>query len=88
MFTRDSLHTELSHWLDQYVNERERLLCFDYGGDWELLCDLMDGPPAGWQACRIGLDQQRMEDYFRRHAGRHHALIDARAMKYASAIED
>lgn len=88
VFTRDSLHAELSLWLDQYINTRERLLCFDYGGDWELLCDLMDGPPAGWQACRIGLDQQRMEDYFRRHAGRHHALIDARAMKYASAIED
>jgi hypothetical protein len=76
-FVRAAVLSQLA-WLDEFAHEPVRLLCFDYSGDWELLCDLLDGPPAGWQACRIELDLARVEHYYRAHAGRHHALIDAR----------
>ncbi|MGF7133078.1 hypothetical protein P3T40_004569 [Paraburkholderia sp. EB58] len=71
--------------LDQFTREPERVLCFDYGGDWELLCDLLDGPPAEWQAHHVGqlLDPGHMEDYYRKHRGRHHALVDARANRHS-----
>ncbi len=85
VFTREALRVALLAWLDQFAWEPERVLCFDYGGGWELLCDLLDGPPAGWQAHHVGqlLDPGRMEDYYREHRGRHHALGDARANRYA-----
>lgn len=88
VFTRDTLRTALVVWLDQFAAESERWLCFDYGGDWELLCDLVDGPPSGWQALHVGqmIDFKRMERYYSEHRGRHHALVDARAHRYA--IED
>lgn len=34
----------------QFVQERARLLCFDYCCGWELLCDLLGGPQTGWKA--------------------------------------
>jgi len=85
VFTREALRAALVAWLEQFADESERVLCFDYAGDWELLCDLLDGPPAGWQACQVGqlLDAGRQEDYYRDHRGRHHALVDARANRYA-----
>ena len=87
VFTREALRTEVVAWLVGFDSEPERLLCFDYGGDWELLCDLLDGPPAGWQALNVAglLDRQRSEAYYRAHGGRHHALADARANRYAMA---
>ncbi|WP_409934717.1 hypothetical protein [Paraburkholderia sp. BCC1884] len=90
VFTRGRLRAALVAWLDQFAAEPERWLCFDYSGDWELLCDLLDGPPAGWQACQVGLllDAGRKEDYYREHRGRHHALVDARANRYATADFD
>ncbi|KVR13139.1 hypothetical protein BGV71_32160 [Burkholderia ubonensis] len=84
VFTRETLRAALFEWLDQFAGDVERMLCFDYGGDWELLCDLLDEPPAGWQACRVEFDPGRMEQYFREHPGRHHALIDARAKRHAA----
>ena len=86
LFTRGALCDAIRAWLDAFANESERLLCFDYGGDWELLCDLLDGPPEGWQACHVGefIDPARLEAYYREHRGRHHALVDARAKRYAS----
>lgn len=90
VFTRETLRGALFAWLDQFAAEPRRMLCFDYGGDWELLCDLLDGPPAGWQACHVGqqFDFARMEAYYRAHPGRHHALIDARANRYAMEDAD
>jgi hypothetical protein len=87
IFTREALRVALLMWLVQFANEPERVLCFDYGGDWELLHDLLDGAPAGWQAHHVGqmLDPGRMEEYYREHVGRHHALVDARASRYAFA---
>jgi hypothetical protein len=85
VFTRHGLGDALRTWLDMFATQSERFLCFDYGGDWELLCDLLDGPPAGWRACHIGecIDPARLETYYREHCGRHHALVDARAKRYA-----
>lgn len=90
IFSRDTLRVALHAWLDQFAAEPERILCFDYGGDWELLCDLLDGPPAGWLACHVGqqLDVARVEAYYRTHAGRHHALVDARANCYGMKDAD
>jgi hypothetical protein len=85
VFTREALRAALVAWLAQFDHEPERQLCFDWGGDWELLCDLLDGPPPGWQAFNVAgqLDRHRSEDYYRIHGGRHHALHDARANRYA-----
>lgn len=72
-------------WLKQFENETERIRCFDCGGNWELLCDLLDGPPPDWQAVHVGgiIDTRRAEQYYQTHAGRHHALVDVRANRYA-----
>ncbi|MEQ5842915.1 3'-5' exoribonuclease [Paraburkholderia acidicola] len=85
IFTRDALRMALLDWLDQFAGESERMLCFDYGGDWELLCDLVDEVPDGWRAFHVGglLDPHRTEAYFREHGGRHHSLSDARANRYS-----
>ncbi|MFM0476305.1 3'-5' exonuclease family protein [Paraburkholderia strydomiana] len=85
MFTREALQAALVTWLAGFDGEPERRLCFDYGGDWALLCDLLDGPPAGWQVLNVAglLDRCRSEAYYRTHGGRHHALADARANRYA-----
>ncbi|GAB2871660.1 hypothetical protein GCM10027093_04120 [Paraburkholderia jirisanensis] len=90
VFRRDALCEALRTWLDTFEHETERWLCFDYGGDWELLCDLLDGPPAGWQAVNVAglLDRHRSEDYYRIHGGRHHALADAHANRYAMEDTD
>ncbi|MGU7843743.1 hypothetical protein ACV22V_30250 [Burkholderia sp. AW33-5] len=88
VFTREGLRVALQSWLDQFAGEIEsRLLCFDYGGDWELFVDLLGEAPPDWQACHVGaeiLDQQQIEMYFKEHGGRHHALHDARAIRSAA----
>ncbi|WP_081059641.1 3'-5' exoribonuclease [Burkholderia stagnalis] len=86
VFTRDGLCGALRAWLSQFSNGSEpRHLCFDYGGDWELLCDLLDGPPSGWLATNVAgnINHERAEYYYRTHGGRHHALADARATRFA-----
>lgn len=85
VFTREALRTELLIWLGQFADEPERILCFDYGGDWELLVDLLGEVPPGWEAANIALarDFDRLEGYFLAHGGRHHALHDARALRLA-----
>ncbi|HGO6148516.1 TPA: hypothetical protein ACK3SM_001558 [Burkholderia cepacia] len=74
-------------WLDLFAIENERrMLCFDYGGDEEVLVDSLGDVPSGWQVCYLGsdtLDHQQMDAYFHEHCGRHHALHDARANCYA-----
>ncbi|WP_227243279.1 3'-5' exonuclease family protein [Paraburkholderia caribensis] len=85
VFDRCTLRKALMEWLAQFDGESERLLCFDYFGDWELLCDLLGDPPSNWQAVNVIdlIDRRRLEDYFRAYGGRHHALADARASLYA-----
>ena len=84
-FTRVGLGTALHEWLNGFSGFAERALCFDYGGDWELLCDLLDGPPDGWRALHVGqaLDAAALEAFYRENGRRHHALTDARAMRFA-----
>jgi hypothetical protein len=90
VFTRDKLRVALLAWLNEFSEESERMLCFDNGGDWELLCDLIDEVPSGWLALHVGgmLDSHRLEEYYRQHGGRHHALSDARANRYAMGDAD
>jgi hypothetical protein len=85
VFTRDTLRAAVLAWLDQFAGIDERKLCFDYGGDWELLVDLVEEVPSGWLAFHVGgmLDFAQLEEYYRSHGGRHHALSDARANRYA-----
>ncbi|RZF30974.1 hypothetical protein EVC45_03205 [Paraburkholderia sp. UYCP14C] len=85
VFTRDALRTDLLAWLTQFDGEQERMLCFDYAGDWDLFVDLVCDVPDGWLACHIGhaLRAERSEAYFRQNGGRHHALHDARVNRYA-----
>jgi hypothetical protein len=85
VFTREALRVALLAWLDQFAREPERFFCVDYGGDWDLLVDLLDEVPDGWHAQQVNalLDPARMEAYYREHGGRHHALHDARANRYA-----
>ncbi|WP_288831193.1 3'-5' exoribonuclease [uncultured Paraburkholderia sp.] len=35
VYTREALRAALVAWLDQFADESERVLCFDYGGDWD-----------------------------------------------------
>jgi 3' exoribonuclease, RNase T-like len=88
VFTREALRTALLAWLDQFAREPERFFCMDNATDWDLLADLLDGVPPGWQGQLIGtlIDYHRLETYFAEHKGRHHALGDARAQRYALAL--
>ena len=91
VFTREKLRVTLLEWLHQFSGEPgPRMLCFDYGGDWELLVDLLGDVPIGWQACHLAggsLDHHKMEAYYREQGGRHHALHDARANCYAAFVD-
>ncbi|HEF4840748.1 TPA: 3'-5' exoribonuclease [Burkholderia vietnamiensis] len=82
MLSRVSLHAALLEWLKQFGGGT---FCMDFHGDWDLLVDLLDGVPDGWEAQLIGdqTDKVRMESYFQQFGGRHHALHDARALRYA-----
>ena len=89
VFTRDSLRAELLAWLDQFAGEPERFFCMDYAGDWDLLVDLLEEVPAGWQGLLVGelIDYHRLERYFAENKGRHHALADVRALRHACEDE-
>jgi hypothetical protein len=81
-FSRASLQSALLKWLEQYGGG---IFCMDFHGDWDLLVDLLDGVPVGWEAALVWdqVDKGRLESYFQRFGGRHHALHDARALRYA-----
>ncbi|WP_321945351.1 3'-5' exoribonuclease [Paraburkholderia sp. J10-1] len=85
VFTREGLRVSLLAWLDQFAGEPERALCVDYAGDWDLLIDLLGEVPEGWVGLHVGslVDHGRLEAYFAEHEGRHHALVDARANRFA-----
>jgi hypothetical protein len=89
VFTREGLRTALLGWLDQFASEPERFFCMDYAGDWDLLVDLLADIPAGWRGVQVGelIPHDRLESYFQEHKGPHHALVDARAQRFALASE-
>ncbi|WP_024905193.1 3'-5' exoribonuclease [Robbsia andropogonis] len=80
--SRSDLRAALLTWLAQIG---EGLFCVDFHGDWDLLVDILDGVPNGWEAMLLSneIDNARLEDYFYKFGGRHHALHDARALRYA-----
>lgn len=82
IFSRASLHAALHEWLEQFGGGT---FCMDFHGDWDLLVDLLDGVPDDWDAALIWdqADKARLESYFQQFGGRHHALHDARALRYA-----
>jgi hypothetical protein len=82
IFTRAGLHAAVHEWLGLFEGG---VFCMDYAGDWELLVDLLDGVPHGWQAALVSIDDLEKERYFMDHpeASDHHALHDARANAFA-----
>jgi hypothetical protein len=85
VFTREGLRVALLAWLGQFASEPQRQFCVDYAGDWDLLVDLLGDVPNGWEGLHVGqlVDNARRETYFANHGGRHHALVDARANRFA-----
>jgi hypothetical protein len=82
MFSRAGLHAALHDWLERFG---DGTFCMDFHADWDLLVDILDGRLDGWEALlvRNQADKARLESYFRQFGGRHHALHDARALRYA-----
>lgn len=82
VFSRQDLQLALHEWLRPF---KGGIFCMDFAGDWDLLVDLLDGVPSGWQGLLIRdqIDQVRLESYYNQFGGRHHALHDARALHYA-----
>ncbi|MFM0658681.1 hypothetical protein [Paraburkholderia sediminicola] len=82
MFSRSSLHSALHDWLGQFGGGT---FCMDFHGDWDLLADLLDAVPDGWEALLVWdqADKARLEPYSQQFGGRYHALHDARALRYA-----
>jgi hypothetical protein len=83
VFTREGLRSALLAWLDQFGGEPEKVFCVDYAGDWDLLIDLLGEVPEGWEGLHVAVDSGRLETYFAEHGGRHHALADASALRFA-----
>jgi len=61
VFTREGLRTALLAWLDQFAGEPERAFCVDYGGDWDLLIDLLGEVPRGWEGLQMAADVGKLE---------------------------
>lgn len=85
VFAYEQLRVELLSWLEQLSSETDPRLCFDYVGDWELLLALLTELPDQWTTEQVvqNIDQDRLEAYYCKHGGRHHALHDARANCFA-----
>jgi hypothetical protein len=86
MFSRASLQSALREWLGQFAGGT---FCMDFHGDWDLLVDVLDGVPDGWEALLVWdqADKVRLESYFQQFGGRHHALHDARALRNAVQVD-
>jgi len=84
IMSRALLRSELLAWLHGVPLKPKPILCFDYSGDIDLVCDLIGGPlPRGWKHENIYLrvSEERMAEYFAQHGGEHHALHDTRATR-------
>ncbi|MEI7291785.1 hypothetical protein WCQ02_06515 [Paraburkholderia tropica] len=81
-FTREGLRSALIEWMGQFDGGT---FCIDFRTDWDLLVDALNGVPDGWGIELVWdqADKARLELYFRKFGGRHHALHDARALRYA-----
>ncbi|MEB4633731.1 3'-5' exonuclease family protein [Burkholderia contaminans] len=86
VFSREGLRSALLEWLRPFESG---IFCMDFPGDWDLLVDALDGVPNGWRGLLVGdqADQVRLESYYKQFRGRHHALHDARALRYAMQDE-
>lgn len=80
------MRSELLAWLYRVPTKPKPVLCYDYGGDLDLLFDLIGGRlPRGWGNENVSgkINVARADAYYAERGGRHHALHDARASRYA-----
>ena len=84
--TKKELKQRLLQWLQPFANHSPTI-CFDYSGDWQLLCSALDDEIPSWlgnQNIYANLDQEKLEMFFIQHGLLdHHALNDAKANRYA-----
>jgi len=84
--TRTELMQRLLQWLQPFA-KHSPTICYDYSGDWQLLCSALDHEIPTWlgkQNIYENLDQEKLEMFFIQHGLQdHHALNDAKANRYA-----
>lgn len=91
VYTWEGLGAAVQRWLDQFAGTRVEI-CFDFDGDWTLLCALLNNQIPEWIIPRnifYLIDDLKFEAYIaRRFNGmQHHALHDAIANKFACGDE-
>lgn len=87
VMTIDALSAATHAWL-MAVSGRDKkrvVICYDHPIDVMLLWRLIGGKPPRLKEKLISLniDPRMREEYFQTHGGRHHALHDARANRFA-----
>lgn len=83
---RSKLRSELLAWLYRVSTKPKPVLCYDYEGDIDLVLDLIgEKLPPGWKHENIfqRINIERADAYYLQYSGRHHALHDARANRFA-----
>lgn len=91
---REELKPRLLEWLEQFKSEDQpTVVCFDYSGDWTLLCDALDNEVPSWiHGANVSgryINELREEIFWRDNPElmRHHALNDARALKASFVLD-
>lgn len=85
----DDLRVRLHAWLGLVRSSREDLeICYDYQGDWDLLCEALGDYIPPWCKPRMVGGRNinellRYEFHVKNQLPEHHALNDAMAMQYA-----
>ncbi len=86
IFSKSGLREALQAWLMQFANEGV-IICFDFGGDWQLFCDLLDYKIPTWITSMNVfpvIDDLLVERFFMENdVANHHALHDAMANRFA-----
>ena len=81
------LEVRLRTWLGQFELLAPVTICYDYSGDWQLLCGVMQsGMPAWIRQKNINqqIDPVALQKYFvENRLKEHHALNDAKANRHA-----
>ncbi|MDF0499976.1 hypothetical protein POK33_04475 [Burkholderia cenocepacia] len=86
VMTQDAMQEAARNWMKALTGHKQRpVLCYDHPLDIQLLWDLLGKRAVGWKVKLISsrIDPVKKEEYFRLFGGRHHALHDARANKFA-----
>lgn len=89
----EDLYEKLTAWLGMVRSANSRVeICFDYDTDWTLFCDVFkDEIPSWCHPRRVGRNINellRYEFHKKSNLPEHHALNDAKSMKYAFRERD